>query len=235
MLKQLKTLSIFESMKATVTIILVWNVFLLRAQEEVTSFYFSEPQPSSVTPLEKFDDDICGRYLYAKDTLTSLIITPDSIYTHFGTFTYLASKEIEASDKYSLKNDLLYGIKEGQGIPYKERNDTIFTYVTQNDLLFKPTKIHKLNKSGDKFYLNTKEDNGFYSTEVFSLEEKQLIVYSIDHEQVLEEILQFKSTKTMQVDGFKTYLSAPTKSEFISFVENKGFRDKTVYLDSKKL
>ena len=235
MLKQLKTLSIFESMKATVTIILVWNVFLLRAQEEVTSFYFSEPQPSSIAPLEKFDDDICGRYLYAKDTLKSLIITPDSIYMHFGTFTYLPSKEIEASDKYSLKNDLLYGIKEGQGIPYTERNDTIFTYVTQNDLLFKPTKIHKLNKSGDKFYLNTQEDNGFYSTEVFSLEEKQLIVYSIDHEQVLEEILQFKSTRTMQVDGFKTYLSAPTKSEFISFVENKGFRDKTVYLDSEKL
>ena len=235
MLKQLKTLSIFEPMKVTITILMVLNVFLLRAQEEVTSFYFSEPQPSSITPLDKFDDDICGRYLYEEDTLTSLIITPDSIYTHFGTFTYLSSKEIEASDKFSLKNDLLFGIKDGQGIPYTERNDTIFTYVTQNDLFFKPTQTHKLNKSGDKFYLNTKEDNGFYSTEVFSLEEKKLIIYSIDHEQVLEEILQFKSTRTEQVGGFKTYLSAPTKSEFITFVENKGFRDKTVYLDSEKL
>ena len=235
MLKQLKTLSIFELMKVVVTILLVLNVFLLRAQEEVTSFYFSEPQPSSIVPLEKFDDDICGRYLYAEDTLTSLIITPDSIYTHFGTFTYLVAKEINESDKYRLENDLLYGIKDGQGIPYKERNDTIFTYITQNELLFKPTKNHKLNKSGDKFYLNTKEDNGYYSTEVFSFEEKKLIVYSIDHEQVLEEILQFKSTRTEQVEGFKTYLSAPTKSEFISFVQNKGFRDKTVYLDSEKL
>lgn len=235
MLKQLKTLSIFEPMKITITILLVLNVFLLRAQEEVTSFYFSEPQPSSVDPLEKFDDEICGRYLYEEDTLISLIITPDSIYSHFGTFTYLPAKEIYSSDKYRLENDMLYGIKVGEGIPYTEINDTIFTYITQNDLLFKPNKNNKLNKSGDKFYLNIKQDNGYYSTEVFSFEEKKLIVYSIDHEQVLEEILQFKSTITKQVDGFKTYLSAPTKGEFISFVDSKGFRDKTVYLESEKL
>jgi len=130
---------------------------------------------------------------------------------------------------------LLFGIKEGQGIPYKERNDTIFTYITQNDLLFKPTDKHKLNKSGDKFYLNTQEDNGYYSTQVYSVEGKKLIVYTIDHELVLDEILRFKSTMTKQVGGFKTYLSAPTKSEFISFVEDKGFRDETVYLDAEKL
>ena len=235
MLKQLKTLSIFESMKVAITILLVLNVFYLRAQDEVTSFYFSEPQPSSTSSLEKFDDEICGRYLYADDTLTSLIITPDSIYTHFGTFTFLTSKQIKKSEKYRLENDLLYGIKDGQGIPYTEKNDTVFTYVTQNDLLFKPTKENKLNKSGDIFYLNTKEDNGYYSTEVFALEGNQLIIYSIDHELVLEEILQFKSTRTKQVDGFKTYLSAPTKDEFISFVEDKGFRDQTIYLDAEKL
>jgi len=235
MLKQLKTLSIFESMKVSIAILLVMNVFFLRGQDEVTSFYFSEPQPTSMSSLEKFDSDICGRYLFADDTLTSLVITPDSVYTHFGTFTFLTAKEIDDSEKYSLDNDLLFGIKEGQGIPYKERNDTIFTYITQNDLLFKPTDKHKLNKSGDKFYLNTQEDNGYYSTQVYSVEGKKLIVYTIDHELVLDEILRFKSTMTKQVGGFKTYLSAPTKSEFISFVEDKGFRDETVYLDAEKL
>jgi len=235
MLKQLKTLSIFDLMKVPIAILLMLNVFFLRAQDEVTSFYFSEPQPSSVSSLDKFDKDICGRYLFADDTLTSLIITPDSIYTHFGTFTFLTAEEINKSDKYKLENDLLFGIKDGQGIPFKEKNDTIYTYITQNDLVFKPTEEHKLNKNGDKFYLNTKEDNGYYSTQVFAIEGKKLIVYSIDHELVLEDILQFKSTKTKQVDGFKTYLSAPTKTEFISFVEDKGFRDKTIYLDTENL
>ena len=211
------------------------NVIFLRAQNEVTSFYFSESQPASVSPLEKFGEDVCGRYLYEEDTLTSLIITPDSIYTHFGTFTFLTKKEIEKSTKYRLENELLFGIKKGQGIPYKEKNDTIFTYITQNDLVFKPSKSNILNKSGDKYYLNFKEDNGYSSTQIVAFEEKSLVFYSLDHELVLEKILQFNSTKTKQVDGFKTYLSAPTKNEFLTFVKEKGFRDKTVYLDTGKM
>ena len=235
MLKQLKTLSIFDSMRLAITIILFLNVVFLRAQDEVTSFYFSEPQPSSITPLEKFDENICGRYLYAEDTLTSLVITPDSIYAHVGTFTFLTAKEIKKSDKYRLENDLLYGIKDGQGIPYKEKNDTVYTYITQNDLVFKPGKENKLTKNGGKFYINIKEENGYYSTQILSLEDSSMVIYSVDHELLLDNILKFNSTKTKQVDGFKTYLSAPSKSEFITFVEDRGFRDKTVYLDPEKL
>lgn len=215
-------------MRVIITILLILSVSFLRAQDEITSFYFGEAQPVELKPMDQLDESICGKYLFEDDTLTSLYIEKDSIYTKYSVFTFLTKKELKKSDKYKVENELIYGIKKGQGLPYIERKDTLFTVIIQTETLFKP-KENVLMKNASNYFLNFKEDNGLYSTQMLVKSESGIMIFSLDHEEVLEQILDFSSTETKKMDGFKTYISSPSQNEFLSFVKNKGFTDRFAY------
>ncbi len=217
-------------MKTLLFLLFTLGVGQYFGQNEITSFYFQESQPKGENLQNKFEPEVCGVYLYEEDTLKKIIVTTDSIYSRFSLITFVTKKELRKSKKYHIEGDKIYGIRKKQGLPYAKRHDTLFVVLVQNDIIFKPSENQELKKQGDLYFLNYKQDNGYYSTEVLAFSDKKAIFYSIDHDPVMEQILAFKDIESKQLDGFKTYLAAPTRSELLSFFNEKGFRDFTTYL-----
>lgn len=221
-------------MRVIVAIVLIMSVNFLRAQNEITSFYFSEPQPANSENIFGFDASVCGRYLFEDDTLSSLIVEKDSIYTKYTILTFLTEKELKNDSKYRVENDLLFGIKKGEGLPFIQRRDTLYTVIIQTETIFS-IRENEIKRINDQYFMNYREGNGMYSTQILKKTGRGVSIFYLDHEIVLDELLNFKNTETKMVNGFKTYISTPTDSELDSFVRNNGFRDQMKYVLPEKL
>lgn len=220
-------------MKVLKSIILFFIYQIANAQES-TSFYFSEAQPTTVEITTQFDSTICGKYVLEEDSLTQLYITPDSIYTQQNVLFILTKKDIRKSKKkYHVENNKLYGIVDGQGLPSFVENDTTFAIYKQISNYFTPSKTTPLKKQNKTYYLNEKNEHGYYSTSLLYHFGKGIAVYSLDHELVLPEIRQFRQLDSLELDHFKTYIATPSLKEMNTFVQQKGFKDVVIFFEPK--
>ncbi len=207
--------------------------FSLKAQKP-TSFYFAKAQPNQQPNVLKFDSKICGEYYLKGDSLTRLIITPDSIFSRQSIFFIFTKKELEQSkEKYYTKGDKMYGIVEGQGLFFTTHNDTTYAIYNQEDLYFKPTITTPLRKQGNSYFLNEKDENNYYNSLLIFPTRRGVSIYSIDHEEVMDKLIKFKQLDSLQLNGFKTYIASPTLEEMNLFIQNKGFKDVTLYFKPK--
>ena len=87
-------------------------------QENIYSLYFKTPQPFS-KEKHTFPDDIQGCYYKDNDSLIQLCISKDSIYSCFTLIFPITKKEI-TEFKYEKIDTLLFGLKEGEGVPFIE-------------------------------------------------------------------------------------------------------------------
>ena len=199
-------------------------------QEEITSFYFGEPQPKQISNTTHFDSTICGVYYLQNDSLTRLVITPDSIFTRHSVFFVLTKKEMRKSKgKYYLENDKLYGIVDNQGLTASVRNDTTYAIYNQEDLYFKPTPTNPLRKHGNAYFLSEKTENNYYEVYLIYPIKKGILIYSIDHEKAMPQIREITHLDSLQLNSFKTYIAYPSLKEMNLLIQNKGFKDVTLY------
>ncbi len=213
-------------------------IFLLFAlgltAQKPTSFYFAEAQPSQLPNILKFDDAICGEYFLKGDSMTRLVITPDSIFSRQSVFFMFTKKDLKKSKgKYYTKGEKLYGIVENQGLFFSTNNDTTFAVYNQEELYFKPTVNSTLKKQGNSYFLNERLEENYYSCLLVFPTKKGVLIYSIDHEEVMDELRSFNNLDSLQLNGFKTYLASPTLEEMNLFIQNKGFKDVTEYYKPK--
>jgi len=214
-------------------IILLLLSFGLSAQKP-TSFYFANAQPNQLSEVLKFDDKICGEYYLKGDSLTRLVITSDSIFSRQSIFFIFTKEDLaKAKGKYYTKGEKMYGIVDGQGLFFVTKNDTTYAIYNQEDLYFKPTITTPLKKQGSSYFLNEKEESNYYSSFLIFPTKKGVSIYSIDHEEVLDELRKFNSLDSLQLNNFKTYIANPTLEEMNLFIQKKGFKDVTVYLKPK--
>ncbi len=200
-------------------------------QSDFSSFYFAEPQPNNVAPALQFDSSIIGEYYAEKDTLFRFVITSDSIYTQKSLLFTLTKKDIRKSKgKYFFKNNKLHGIVANEGLTYIKSNDTTYAIYNQKDLYFKPSGGNVLKKQNNIYYLNEKEDNGYFTTYLLYPTSKGILIFALDHEEVLSKIQQFNTLDSLQIDNIKTYLARPNSSEINRFIQDRGFTEVTQYL-----
>lgn len=202
--------------------------------QEPTSFYFSEAQPATIVPSIKFDSSICGKYVLEDDSLVQIHITPDSIYMQQNVLFILSKKDFRKSKKkYYVENNLLYGIVDGKGLPCVIENDTTFAIHKQISNYFTPSQNAVLKKQNKTYYLNEKNEHGYYTTSLFYHFGKGIAIYSLDHELVMPEIRQFEQLDSLQLDNFKTYIATPSLNNMNSFVQKKGFKDVVIFFEPK--
>jgi len=202
--------------------------------QKPTSFYFAEAQPKQVSTILQFDTLICGEYFLKGDSLTRLVITPDSVFSRQSIFFVFTKEDIKKSKgKYYTEGEKMYGIVDGQGLFFAVNNDTTYAIYNQEDLYFKSTNDTPLRKQGGSYFLNEKEEGNYFSSLLIYPTKKGVIIYSIDHEEVLEELRKFNDLDSLQLNGFKTYVANPTLEEMNLFIQNKGFKDATVYYKPK--
>lgn len=206
-----------------------FNINVTSQIDEASSFYFSNPTTEDSTI--QFEQKHCGSYYLNNDTLTKLIITKDSIYLRYFYITAFSKKEIRKSKKLRLENDLIFGIKEGQGLPYEMHNDTAYTVLIQKETFFKNGNGHYLDKINENTYiLNYPIDEKHYYVELIEIKEDSLKLRSLEHDEILQDILLKIILNEEKFKGVMTYIALGNKSNLNTLINLNGFSDVINYV-----
>ncbi len=217
-------------MKYLLIFILIISSYSFSAQKEPTSFYFGEAQPKAIQSVQQFDAEICGNYVLEEDSLTQLVITKDSIYMQQSILFTLTKKDFKKSKgKYYIKDNLLFGIVNNEGIPYLQENDTTYAIYKQTNNYYTPSLKTPLKKQNKTYFLNEQLDNNYFSSSLLFSFGKGIAIYSLDHEEVMPKIYNFNQLDSLQLNDFKTYIAYPTLPEMNQFVQKKGFNDAVIF------
>mgnify|MGYP001268378969 CR=1 FL=1 len=220
----------FIMKKWIIVMLFLWiSISSIIGQESFNSFYFKEPQPVDNKSSKKFPKKIQGSYFKHNDSIVQIIIEPESIYTTFAIVMPISNKEVQKSHNFYTKDSLFYGIKENEGIPYKELNDTTYAFLIQKDLLFKIDSINVLKKFGDDYFINERKSNGYYSTTRIHKNDTLLEIYEIDPSAKDFPIKALKYFSSEKIDDINTLIAFPTNEDFKNFIDLNGFVDTTKY------
>lgn len=208
----------------------IWiSISSFNGQESFNSFYFKEPQPVDNKSSKKFPKKIQGSYYKLNDSIVQIVIAPDSIYTLFAITMPLSNIEIKKSSHFFKKDSLFFGIKQNEGIPYKELNDTTYAFLIQKDLFFKIDSLNILKKFGDDYFINERKSNGYYSTTRIHKKDSILEIYEIDPSVKDFPIKALKYFSSEKINEINTFIAYPPNKEFKDFIDLNGFVDTTKY------
>lgn len=201
--------------------------YFIYGQESIHTLYFANPSPQHIESSINFPKDIQGCYYKNNDSLIQICVTKDSIYTSFSIVFSIPSNEIKVG-KYEIIDSLVYGIKKGIGLLYKEINDTVFAFLKQTDLFFKFNEKSILKIDSNRYYLNELINEKYYSILEISKNENQFEVREYDP-QIKDFPIEDLQTVEKNFQNQKIYLANPNKKNWNSFIENNGFNDQTLY------
>ena len=216
-------------MNKILLLIYLFSSYSFYAQSEASSFYFKNPLPLKSDSIKEFSEEFLGSFLKSDDSLVRLIIDKDSIITEFVIILTIGPKELKKNKSLKLSDSLLYGVKENKGIPYMMLDDTVYAVMLQYDLFFKADKEHILKYNEGKYFLNTRNENGYYSTSILDLKNDTLCLHEIDHYESMDEINKINDLTQTSIKGLKIYLANPTNEELKKLIYNKGFNERTIY------
>lgn len=193
--------------------------------DEVSSFYFSEPQPASASEVEEFDADHFGVYRLEDQEHTRLVIENDSILAKYLVAFQMTLQEIDSNDTYYIKDELLYGITP-VGLHFMNENDTLLVALNQEEL-YCSTKESVIKKEGDTYYLNRKEAEGRWRTIIIEITGKGIEISDLDHSLSMKETNKIQ--KEVEFDNELTvYIATPDSKQFMALAKSKGYRSDTV-------
>ena len=193
--------------------------------EDYSSFYFSEPQPSSLDKIDEFDESFFGIYYLEGEKHTKLKIESDTILAKYLIAFELTMQEVEANESYKIENNLLYGIAPA-GLHFIEENDTLLVALNQEEL-FCSTKNRVVKKSGNTFYINQEMSSGKWTTTIMNLTGKTVELFNLNH--VLAEKEINKMPKEIEVeDELTIYIASPDDKQFYALAKSKGYRFEVV-------
>lgn len=212
-------------MKNIYFIISLCLTYVFYGQDNNSSFYFKQSQPAELETFKTLDKEIIGYYYKSNDSLIRIIIEKDSIYTEFGIVFVYSKKDLEKNKQLLIKDSLLFGVNEKNGVPYTINNDTLYAFLLQYDVMFRSDNNSILKKQANNYFLNYKNEYGYFSTTLLSFTENRLKLQQIDHLSCFNKIQKFENITTEKLDGKTTYIADPNSQELLFFIKDKGFND----------
>ncbi len=193
--------------------------------QEVTSFYFSEPQPSSFSQIDEFDSTHFGVYRLEGQKHTKLIIKKDSIIVRSLIAFEITMDEVNANDSYYIKDGLLYGIAP-VGLYFREDDGTLLVALNQSELFCSP-KENNIKRDGNTYYINNKTKEGRWRTLVLDVDNEQLAIFDLDHDLSMKQVEKMSPLKEHDED-MMVYIATPTDKQFFSLCKSKGYQSEPV-------
>lgn len=230
--------SIFATMKKAWIVLMGWVAISLVACKSneppativSTSFYFAETQPQGAPVLDKFPESFKGRYQSLRDTNLYLVITDTTVYSDFPTIFTITQAQLDTMPETSIQGNELVGLAD-EPLSFVQQADTFIVAYPNKSMVFNMEIGDVLKTQDDVCLLNYPEDNGLFSTlSLYFDEQNQLNMGSIDHEPIMHLIQQFGQLKQENIDGFDTWIAAPTATELKTFIDSSGFNDSEHYL-----
>lgn len=211
------------------TLMFVFVTILVKtgfAQYKGTSFYFSIENLDAKESFDAFDEEEKGFYSINEDYRRHLVVDKDSISVRSGFEIIIAKKEAKTKG-FTFKDGKMYGMAPYNGIHYKEVDDTIVALYFQYDHYFGKADLMVPGKKG--YFLFTDEGNDLYSCEYISFDEEGVSISSVDHVDVMDNILKLTETENKEIDSFETYIAKPTIKELEQLVNKDCFNDLRSY------
>ena len=182
-------------------LIYFFSTYCIYAQNETSSFCFKSPQPTDTDTSYEFHKEHLGTYYKSDDSLVRLIVEKDSIFIDFVVMLSFSKQELRKDKKLSIDDSLLFGVKANCGIPYMIFDDTLYAAMLQNDLFFKIDENNTLKYENEKYFLNYKNVNGFFSTVILSFKNENLILSELDHYESMNLLSKFNELNETKVDN----------------------------------
>jgi hypothetical protein len=204
-------------------------ILIANGQYENSSFYFANYKLDGADKFEGFKEADLGYYDLEKTKYKQMILTKDSISVRFGSEIVISKKEAIAKG-YTFKDDKMYGIAPLNGVSYKEFNDTILALYYQYDNYFSNNGNDYVQPMDKGYLLFIQERNGFYSVEYLEIKGKKMLIHSLDHVDVMEELLKIEDVKNSEKNGVVTYFANPDLSELKTLIKTKCFDDTREYV-----
>ncbi len=215
--------------KIIILIYFLIEVINFSAQNDtIVNLFFKEPQPNNIEFSYFFPENLKGCYLKKVDSLVEMCISKDSIYTSFSIIINISQEDF-FQKKYSIKDSLIYGIKNNAGLPFKKFNDTIYALLKQTELFFKIDERNKLKIQNNKLYLNEQILGKFYKILELSFVNQSLIIKESNHEMENYPIEMLNVSKS-QIDNLEFHLAEINFDDWFDFVNQNGFNDSTEYI-----
>lgn len=197
---------------------------------QITSFFLTEIPEQNADYLKNVPDEYINTYLLDTDSLSALCIWKDSIIIKKTMLFTLSMTEIIDNPDWYLLNGKLHGVKKGEGLTFIEENDTILAAIEIDYPIWKSTDRNELVfQLKDQIRIFQQVD-GYWMFYLINLNEEEIEIANFDHDPVITSITSWKNTKETTLNGYKTYISSPTRAEFEALLNNENaFENTTTY------
>lgn len=204
------------------------SVFAQKITREVSSFYFSAPQPSSLPEVNEFDESIIGSYQLSTQKHTKLIVKKDSILANYYSVFQITQQDIDNNTQLYINNNMVFGIAP-YGLPFVKSNDTLIIAMNQSEVFCTP-KEYVIKRDKNTYYINEKVSENRWKTTILDFSSKEVLMQEFNHDLVEKELSKLQKDVEYSKDGMRIYIATPSDKDFYSLAKSKGYTsDKIVY------
>lgn len=198
--------------------------------DSITSFFLTEIPDQNAELLEKIPAEFHQAYLLDSDSLSTIFIWQDSIILKKTILFTLSMTEIIDNPDWYILNGKLHGVKKDMGLTFVEEDDIIVAAIEIDYPIWKNSERNgTVYQAKDQIRIFQKSDQNwmFY---LINLNAQSIEIANFDHDPVISTILSWQNTKETTLNGYKTYLSSPSKIEFEALLnDDSAFKNRKTY------
>lgn len=209
-------------------LLLVFLVFtrIFFAQD---SYEFKEAMPPNAESILIFNYTCFGIY-ESEETGTQIIVDANGISMLTVIHSYITRDQVRESSKYQIRNGYLFGVIEGDSVPYIEDEKRFYFGIRtktilgdeKNKVIFK-----KINESS--YIMNFPESKG-YSPSLISFEKNSLSIRHFDYPSDGLIFKYIKNSENYTFGGMNHVSLDPSEKEFEKLNQKVIFGKEIVYL-----
>jgi hypothetical protein len=182
--------------------------FSLLAQK---SYYFGTPVPPSQNTVANVSPNLFGTYENEESPI-DFEISAEGIITVSIAYGSISRETLRESTKYSVRNNYIFGIKEGDSLPCFLEGDKYIFGVMNKEFISGSTSKNVLIKLNENTYMVNFYENGKYTPCLLTFSGKTLSVRYFDYTsdtKAFDKILNQKTTIEGMLQNIVLEPSAP--------------------------
>ncbi|MDX2359271.1 MAG: hypothetical protein QNK23_00600 [Crocinitomicaceae bacterium] len=207
---------------------LVASLFFVFTSIGQKSYYFSAPTNSMGQNVSSIDAKYFGNYA-ANAEARSYEFTSEGITIVSTSISSISRETIRESSKYTVRNNFLLGVVEGDSVPCILEGEFYIFGVRNRDVLIGSGSKTLLTKLSTTKYIIHHYENGLYTPEIMRFEGSKLIFEVMDYDFETTAFDHVAEKKNIPSEHFEIVVLSPTKDEFNQLLQNGTFVESSRY------
>ena len=206
---------------------IIASIFLASHAFCQNSYYFSKPLPTEEKKVQTVDKKWFGEYK-DEERLLTYSFSEEGMTIISTQVSSISKKLVRESSNYSVKDDFIYGVVEGDSLPCLLKDGYYFFGIRNRDAVIYPNSPTLLTRINDREYILNYYENGTYSPVKLTFSKGKLAVSEFDYEPDEQPFGFIALQSSTTVDLQNIVVLSPSDSEFTQlnsrfFVEKNTF------------